>query len=104
MLFEWYKENGIDDIGYEDCDSCYDSEMCYIGKGPKGHYELLNLVSEIAKRLQKENYIFNKFSRNLPIIIHGLEYAWYDIEVTQNANINGEADAFLRAMKEMGMA
>ncbi|HIS49686.1 MAG TPA: hypothetical protein IAA80_04180 [Candidatus Gallacutalibacter pullistercoris] len=40
-------------------------------------------------------------SRKLPIIIHGLEYAWYDIEATKNANISGEADVFLKAMNEL---
>ena len=102
LLFEWYRENGIENIGYED-DSCYDSEMHYIGKGPAGHYELLTIVSRVDKRLQQEGYIADKFGKRLPIIIHGLEYAWYDMEATQNANINGEADVFVRAMKKLGM-
>ena len=102
LLFKWYRENGIENIGYED-DSCYDSEMRYIGKGPAGHYELLTIVSRVAKRLQQEGYIADKFGKRLPIIIHGLEYAWYDMEATQNANINGEADVFVRAMKKLGM-
>lgn len=38
ILFDWYKENGIDDIGYEDQNTCYDNEMRYIGKGPVGYY------------------------------------------------------------------
>ncbi len=101
-LFDWYAENGIQNIGYEDSTSCYDENMRYIGKGPAGHYELLMLVSDVAKRLQEENYIENQFGRKIPIIIHGLEYAWYDIEATKNANVNGEADVFLSAMKELG--
>ncbi len=100
LLFDWYKENGITNIGEEDED-CYDEDCKYIGKGPVGHYELLGIVSEVAKRLQQENYIEERFGKKLPIIIHGLEYAWYDIEATQNANINGEADTFLKAMKEL---
>lgn len=102
LLFDWYKENGITNIGAED-DDCYDENMHYIGKGPVGHYELLTLASEVAKRLQQEGYIENHFGKKLPIIIHGLEYAWYDIEATQNANIHGEADTFIKAMKELGM-
>lgn len=102
LLFEWYRENGISNIGEEDED-CYDEDCKYIGKGPVGHYELLTLASEVAKRLQQEGFLENKFGKKLPIIIHGLEYAWYDIEATQNANINGEADTFLQAMKELGM-
>ncbi|MCH5192211.1 MAG: hypothetical protein J1F23_08620 [Oscillospiraceae bacterium] len=102
LLFDWYKENGILNIGEEDED-CYDENYNYIGKGPVGHYELLELVSKAAKRLQQEGFIENKFGKKIPIIIHGLEYAWYDIEATQNANINGEADTFLKAMQKLGM-
>ena len=102
LLFDWYKENGISNIGEEDED-CYDENFNYIGKGPVGHYELMTLVSDVAKRLQQEGFIEKKFGKKIPIIIHGLEYAWYDIEATQNANINGEADTFLKAMKELGM-
>lgn len=100
LLFDWYRENGISNIGEEDED-CYDDDYHYIGKGPVGHYELLTLVSEVAKRLQQEGYLEGKFGRKLPIIIHGLEYAWYDIEATKNVNISGEADVFLKAMDEL---
>lgn len=102
LLFDWYSENGVTNIGEEDED-CYDEDCNYIGKGPSGHYELLTLVCEVAKRLQEESFIEQKFGRRLPIIIHGLEYAWYDIEATQNANIHGEADTFLKSMEELGM-
>ena len=102
LLFEWYKENGINNIGEEDED-CYDEDCNYIGKGPVGHYELLQIVSEVAKKLQSEGYTEAHFGKKLPIIIHGLEYAWYDIEATQKANLNGEADTFEKAMKELGM-
>ena len=102
LLFKWYEENGITDIGCEDEDS-YDSNFNYIGKGPVGHYELLTIASEVAKRLQEEGYIENHFGKKLPIIVHGLEYAWFDIEATQKANPNGEADIFLKAVKKLGM-
>lgn len=102
LLFDWYKENGITNIGEED-DDCYDDDFNYIGKGPAGHYELLMMVSDVAKRLQEEGFTERKFGRKIPIIIHGLEYAWYDIEATKNANTNGEADVFLKAMEELGM-
>lgn len=63
----------------------------------------MTIVSRVAKRLQQEGYIADKFGKRIPIIIYGLEYAWYDMEVTQNTNINGEADVFLKAIKELGM-
>ena len=57
----------------------------------------------MPKKLQSEGYTEAHFGKKLPIIIHGLEYAWYDIEATQKANLNGEADTFIQAMKELGM-
>lgn len=102
MLFEWYKENGIDNIGYEDYDGCYDSQMRYIGKGPIGYYELLSEITAVAKKLQDSGFIKNKFGAKVPIIIHDLEYPWYIIEANKKANPNGEADKFFEAMKELG--
>ena len=103
LLFDWYRENGITNIGEED-ENCYDENCCYIGKGPVGHYELLVQISEAARRLQQEGFLDQKFGKRIPIIIHGLEYAWYDMEATRNANLNGEADGFFKAMTELGMA
>lgn len=99
MLFEWYKENNIQNIGYED-ENDHDSEGNYIGKGPVGEYELAMLVADIAKRLQNEGFIKNHFQKTIPIIVHDLEYPWYYIEATKHANPNGEADVFLDAMKK----
>ena len=101
LLFSWYEENGISNIGeYTEC--CDKNGHC-IGMEPAGHCELVTLASEVAQRLQREGFVENKFGKKLPIIIHGLEYAWFDVEATRNANINGEADTFLKAMKELGM-
>ena len=102
LLFDWYKELGLKDIGFESGD-VYDSRCRYIGKGPEGHYELLNVVSEIAAELQSEGFILKQFGKRLPIIIHGLEYAWYDIEATKRGNPGGEADTFLKACKYLGI-
>ena len=102
ILFDWYRENSIDNIGYEDYDVCYDDEMRYIGKGPVGYYELLSEITAVAKRLQDSGFIKDKFGAPIPIIIHDLEYPWYIIEATKKANPNGEADMFLSAMNELG--
>lgn len=102
LLFDWYAENGIDNIGEESNDD-YDDQGMYIGKGPVGHYELLTIVSNIAKDFQNEKFIERHFEKKIPIIVHGLEYAWYDIEATQNANPNGEAEPFFTACEELGI-
>lgn len=102
ILFDWYKENGIENIGYEDTESAYDNEMRYIGKGPVGYYELLSEITEVAKKLQNSGFIKDKFGAPIPIIIHDLEYPWYIMEATKRANPHGEADAFFAAMKKCG--
>lgn len=102
-LYDWYTEQNITDIGREDED-CYDENMCYIGKGPVGHYELLMLAAEVARSLQSEGYIKRLFKKDVPIIVHGLEYAWYDIEATKLANPNNEAADFLKYVEmEFGL-
>lgn len=98
ILFDWYKENGISNIGYEDYNACYDNEMRYIGKGPIGYYELLLEITVVAKKLQDSGFVKNKFGKPLPIIIHDLEYPWYIIEANKIVNSKGEADAFLATM------
>ncbi len=103
-LFEWYAQQGITNIGEENKDEMYDENCSYIGKGPAGHYELLQLASSIARKLHEDGTIKEHFGKDIPIIVHGLEYAWYDIEATQKANPQGQADTFLKAMKELGFA
>ena len=51
-LYKWYAEQGIENIGFEDMDNMYDEECNYIGKGPVGHYELLGVAANVAKKLQ----------------------------------------------------
>lgn len=102
VLYEWYEKKGITKLGYEDDEKAFDDDMNYIGKGPTGHYELVFLAADIAKRLQEESVIKDHFGKEVPVIVHGLEYAWYDFEATKEANPNGEADVFLKAMKKLG--
>ena len=103
ILFDWYEENGINNIGYEDYNDCYDNNMRYTGKGPVGYYELLSEITAIAKNLQESGFIKNEFGRSIPIIIHDLEYPWYIIEANKRVNSNGEADMFFAAMKKLGI-
>ena len=101
ILFLWYEENGIENIGFEDDDrdKMYDENMFYIGKGPVGYYELLTAVSNVARKLQLESFILKKFGK-IPIIVHQLEDCWYVEEATANANPNGEASEFIEALRE----
>ena len=99
FLLDWYKEQGIDNVGAdEDEESAYDESMNYVGKGPVGYYELLCAASNVAKRLQEEGFVEKALGSPVPIIVHELEYPWYVAEATKNANPNGEADDFLIAV------
>ena len=97
-LIEWYRENKIGNLGVISDDE-YDADMKYIGKGPGGYYELLMLISEIAKKLQSDGTIKGKFG-NIPVIVHDLEYAWYSKIATAKANPNGEADEFIATYEQ----
>lgn len=97
VLFQWYKENGIENIGFESYDE-YDANGYYTGKGPVGYFELLTAVSNTARRMQSEGFIAAKFG-NVPIIVHELEYCWYVEKATEHANPNGEANIFLNALR-----
>ena len=98
ILFQWYKDNGIENIGFEDSENMYDENYLYIGKGPIGYYELLTVVSDVGRQMQTEGLINKKFG-SIPIIVHSLEHCWYVEEATAFANPNGEADVFLEAAR-----
>jgi len=99
FLLNWYRENGItnDEIAREDESKMYDENSTYIGEGPPGFRALLTAITNVARRLQLEGIIPNKFGK-IPIIIHDFEYPWYIEEAIKNANPNGEADVFLAAL------
>lgn len=103
ILFDWYGEKGIDNIGFEDPATCYDEKMHYIGKGPGGYWELLSEITAVAKKLQNSGFITRQFGRPIPILIHDLDYSWYTLEATQKANPHGEANLFFSAMKKLGL-
>ena len=101
LLLEWYNSIGLSNIGEEERnEDMYDENMRYIGKGPKGYYEFLMLISEIARQIQTEGTIKEKFG-SIPIIIHDLEYPWYIEKATENANPFGEAEDFLHFVRNM---
>ncbi|MGN0690840.1 MAG: hypothetical protein ACI4K7_00640, partial [Oscillospiraceae bacterium] len=95
-LTDWLHKQGVENIGFEDTSEMYDEMMMYIGKGPAGSYELLQLGVKLAKRLFDEGFVEKKFGRNIPVIFDDLETTWYNIEATENANPKGLADEFLR--------
>ncbi|SFR75038.1 hypothetical protein [Anaeromicropila populeti] len=98
FLLDWFSEKGIKNVGVEEGEQ-YDEEFRYIGKGPNGLYELLEVITTVAKRLHAEEVIKNKFGKEIPIIVHDLEYPWYMIEATEKANPPGLVDEFIEAVE-----
>lgn len=86
LLFTWYQENGILNIGYED--DTMDA--------PVGYHEVVDMAEAVAKRLQEEDYFKSRCNKRIPIIIQDYEYADCVVEATRNANIHGEADDYLK--------
>ena len=94
-LFAWYKQEGIENIGYEDPD-CYD-------EGPVGYNELLEVISDVARRMIEEDYFLQRCGKRIPIIIQDLEFADYVLDATQKVNIHDEAHDFFEALESGNM-
>lgn len=95
-LFEWYAEKGVTDFG-EDVD-VYNENKEYIGEEPAGRYELLQLAASFAEKLHRDGTIKEHFGKDIPIIVHGLEYTESDLDATEKANPDGQAAAFFDTM------
>ena len=85
VLFDWYAQQGITKIGYED------ETM----EAPVGYKELVDVLAKVARRFQDEGYWVRRFGRPIPILIHDLEYIQCTLDATAYANPNGEAADFL---------
>ena len=89
------KQEGIENIGYEDPD-CYD-------EGPVGYNELLEVISDVARRMIEEDYFLQRCGKRIPIIIQDLEFADYVLDATQKVNIHDEAHDFFEALESGNM-
>lgn len=92
VLFDWYKQEGIKNIGYED------EQMMDACVGPIGYQEVLDIITKVAFRIQKEDYFLIKWGKRIPIIIQDYEFMDCVIEATRKANIHGEANIFLESV------
>lgn len=64
---------------------------------------LLALCGKAVSKLQEKQFFSKLFGREVPVIIHGYEYALEELEATRQANPGGQADEFFREMKKLGM-
>lgn len=96
ILFNWFEQYGIENIGYEDLDDMYDEKMSYIGKGPNGFRELFKVIKLVAKEIQESDYFMKKRSKRIWIIIQDLNNVYYTIDATEEVNVHGEASDYLK--------
>ncbi len=93
-VLSWLKKMKVKDIGFEE-GPIHDAKSRYIGKGPNGLVEILGLFVEIIKELHQTGFIKTQFKKELPVILHDLEYTWFYIEATKNANPSSTLEDFL---------
>lgn len=65
--------------------------------------KLLDLCAKSVCKLQQNQFFSKLFSQDIPVIIHGYEYAEEELEATRKANPAGQADEFFEAMKDLGI-
>lgn len=83
-----------DEEASEDIHKCLE-RMAAIKKG------FANIVIDIARRLHADGVIKTKFGRDIPIIIHELEYYADPLDWTSRANPNSQATDFIRWMTQL---
>lgn len=100
VLKEWYESQGISEeaLGYGDLESNDNEDGTGTEKGAKGLYELVQILPDVAKKLKKEKVVAHCCKKDVPIIIHDLEYTWYMVEATKKANPGKDLSGFLEAV------
>ena len=95
LIYQWVLENGLESYTDENQDELFDENMIYIGKGPLLTQRFVEVLIEVAKRLHANKVMINKFGRDIPIIIHELEYYKAIADETRLGNPDGQADNFI---------
>ncbi len=97
LLNEWFKTT---DYFYtdEDQEKAIDNKVIFekiLEKGEKFDNEFIEVIITLTKRLFSENVISNKFGKNIPILVHELEYYDLPISWTIKSNPSGLVDEFV---------
>jgi len=101
-VLSWLKKKKVKDIGFEE-EPIFDHKANYIGKGPNGLQEILALFVEIIKDLHQSGAIKSQFNKDIPVILHDLEYRWYYLEATKKANPSSTIGDFLELYDSYGV-
>ena len=97
VVSKWRKETGYKcEEEDEDGEEEYDENGYYIGKPPLVTEKFIEVLIETARRLHESGVIRAHFGKEIPILIHELEYYDAIAEETRRANPEGVADDFIQ--------
>ncbi|MBA5794045.1 DUF4303 domain-containing protein [Flavobacterium sp. xlx-214] len=102
FLAKWFKEtpyyySEIENEKAEDDDELFDK---LLEKGEKFEEEFVEEILKIIQKLFTQRIIFNKFGKDIPILVHELEYYDKPINWTKKANKFELIKEFINAFEE----
>jgi len=71
-----------------------------LGLGEQFNNEFITLSISLIQQLFRENIITDTFGKNIPVLLHELEYYDEPLDWTQRANPPGIADEFCQAFRK----
>ena len=83
--------------------ACGYPNVSYFCSSFREYYELLEVISDVARKLIEEDYFLQRCGKRIPIIIQDLEFTWYVLEATKKVNIHDEAHDFFKALESGNM-
>jgi hypothetical protein len=87
---------------YSDEDESNDFDRTF-ELGEKIQEKFMDIIIELSRRLHSEGIIKTKFKKEIPIIIHELEYYDLPLSWTLQGNPNGLASEFEKWVNQMGL-
>ena len=102
LLAKWFKEPAYYYSKQEKEEAKEDDELYdkLFEKGEKFETEFVNEILTITQKLFDQKVIFEKFGKEIPILIHELEYYDKPIEWTKKANKPEIIEEFINAYKD----
>lgn len=92
----WYYTDEENEAAEEDDDELFDELM---ERGDAFNEAFINEIIALTKSLFDEGFISSQFGKNIPVLIHELEYYDKPLAWTRAANPTGLADEFIAAFK-----
>ena len=100
LLKAWYETKGIslEGLEMERLEEESNENKIEMEKSPKGMYEVVQILVDVVKKLKEEKIVECCCKKDVPVIIHDLEYSGYMVEATQKANMNMDLSGFFEVV------